>query len=128
VSGLTLSIVAFALVSATGFLWFRRAFAVALPENRTGFVICMIVGVCLGIAGLVQGAGLAGGILSTLAILLGGMFVFTWLISAQKGGSGTLQIGSPLISFSAPDHLGNSFDSNTLDGRPILLKFFRGHW
>ena len=127
-SGLTLSIVAFALVSATGFLWFRRAFAVALPENRTGFVICMIVGVCLGIAGLVQGAGLAGGILSTLAILLGGMFVFTWLISAQKGGSGTLQIGSPLISFSAPDHLGNSFDSNTLDGRPILLKFFRGHW
>ena len=127
-SGLTLSIVAFALVSATGFLWFRRAFAVALPENRTGFVICMIVGLCLGIAGLVQGAGLAGGILSTLAILLGGMFVFTWLISAQKGGSGTLQIGSPLISFSAPDHLGNSFDSNTLDGRPILLKFFRGHW
>ena len=127
-SGLTLSIVAFALVSATGFLWFRRAFAVALPENRTGFVICMIVGVCLGIAGLVQGAGLAGGILSTLAFLLGGMFVFTWLISAQKGGSGTLQIGSPLISFSAPDHLGNSFDSNTLDGRPILLKFFRGHW
>ena len=127
-SGLTLSIVAFALVSATGFLWFRRAFAVALPENRTGFVISMIVGVCLGIAGLVQGAGLAGGILSTLAILLGGMFVFTWLISAQKGGSGTLQIGSPLISFSAPDHLGNSFDSNTLDGRPILLKFFRGHW
>jgi len=128
VNGLYLSILAFAVVFVTGFRWFRLAYAVALPENRAGFVGSMAVGVGLGIAGLTLGSGLAGGIFATLAILLGGLFVFTWLISAQKGGSGNLQIGSPLLAFSAPDHLGNNFDSSTLDGRPILLKFFRGHW
>jgi len=128
VNGLYLSIMGFAIVFATGFRWFRLASAVALPENRLGFVASMAAGVCLAIAGLVQGAGLAGGILSTLAILLGSLFVFTWAISKQKGGSGAFQPGSPLLAFSAPDHLGNTFDSSTLDGRPILLKFFRGHW
>ena len=72
--------------------------------------------------------GLVGGIFATLSILLGGFFVFTWSISKQTGGGGKFQPGLPLLAFSAPDHNGNAFDSSTLDGRPVLLKFFRGHW
>jgi len=127
-NGLYLSILAFAIVFATGFRWFQLNRAVALPENRGGFLTSMLIGAGFGIAGLLQSPGVVGGILSGLAIFLGGMFVFTWSISAQKGGSGTLQPGTPLIAFNAPDHQGNNFDSSTLDGRPILLKFFRGHW
>ena len=127
-NGLYLSIMGFAIVFATGFRWFRLASAVALPENRLGFVASMVTGIGLAIAGLAQGAGPAGGVFSTLSILLGGLFVFTWSISKQKGGSGKFQPGAPMLAFSAPDHLGDTFDSSSLDGRPILLKFFRGHW
>jgi len=126
--GLYLSLVAFALGFATIFRWFQLNRAVALPKNRGGFLACMIVGICLAIAGLMQEPGLIGGIAASLAILLGVFFVFTWTISAQKGGSGTLKPGSKLISFTAPDHLGNNFESSSLEGQPLLLKFFRGHW
>lgn len=127
-NGVYLSILGFAVVFATGFRWFRLVYAVALPSNRIGFLASMTVGICFAIAGIVQGAGLAGGVLSTLAILLGAFFIFTWSISKQVGGSGKFQPGSPLLAFSAPDQEGNTFESSTLDGRPILLKFFRGHW
>jgi cytochrome oxidase Cu insertion factor (SCO1/SenC/PrrC family) len=123
-----LSVLGFAIVFATGFRWFRLVYAVALPKNRIGFLASMAIGICFAVAGLWQGAGLVGGIFATLSILLGGFFVFTWSISKQIGGSGKFQPGLPLLAFSAPDHSGNTFDSSTLDGRPVLLKFFRGHW
>jgi hypothetical protein len=127
-SGLYLGILAFAIVFATGFRWFQLVYAVALPKNRGGFVASMLVGMGCAVAALLQSPDPAGVTLSGLAIVLGGFFVFTWVISAQKGGSGALQPGAPLLRFSAPDHRGNMFDSSALDGRPILLKFFRGHW
>ena len=126
--GMYLGVLAFSIVFATGFYWFRLVSAVSLPKNRVGFLACMLIGAALGIVALLQGTGILNGILSVLAILLGGMFLFTSLISAQKGGSEHLTPGAPLLSFTAPDHLGNIFDSSTLDGRPVLLKFFRGHW
>ena len=127
-SGIYFSILAFSIVFTTALLWFRLLRAVSLPRNRGGFVASMLIGVGLAVTGLVQGSGLAVATLSGLSILLGGMFIALVLISKQIGGSGTLQPGSPLMAFSAPDHLGNNFASSSLDGRPILLKFFRGHW
>lgn len=121
-------ILAFSIVFATGFYWFRLVYTVALPKNRTGFLVSMLTGTVVGAVALMHGSGIINGIFSVLSILLGGVFVFTWLISAQKGGSEHLTPGAPLLSFSAPDHLGVTFDSSTLDGRPVLLKFFRGHW
>lgn len=126
--GSYISILAFSIVVATGIVWFRRAFAVALPANRSRFVASMVLGLCLGIAALILGAGVTGGVLSTLAILLAGIFIFTFLISAQKGGSEHLQPGSALLSFNSIDHLGDIFSSDSLDGKAVLLKFFRGHW
>ncbi len=37
-------------------------------------------------------------------------------------------VGDPYIDFTAPDADGNAFTLSSLDGTPILLKFFRGHW
>lgn len=126
--GLHLSILAFAIVLATGVRWFQLVYAVALPRNRGAFLASMLLGVACAIAGLLQSPGIVGAILASLAIFLGSFFLFTWTISAQKGSSDALQPGQQLLHFSAPDHMGEVFDSNTLDGRPILLKFFRGHW
>ena len=127
-SGIYLSILAFAVAAGTAFIWFRLLSAVALPKNRTGFVLCMVTAICLAVGGLVTGSGAWVVILSSISMVLGGLFLSLVLISGQKGGSGNLQLGSPLLSFSAPDQLGDTFDSSSLDGRPILLKFFRGHW
>jgi hypothetical protein len=127
-SGLYLSLLAFALTFATIFRWFQLVRAVSLPKNRGIFLACMIVGVCLAVAGLMQEPGMIGVVSANLALLLGIFFLFTFSISTQKGGSGNLKIGSKLLSFAAPDHLGNNFESATLEGQPVLLKFFRGHW
>ena len=127
-NGLTLSILAFGIVFATGFRWFQLIAAVALPRNRGLLVASMLAGVACAIAARLQSPGVLGVIFSSRAILLGGFFVIFWAISAQKGGTGALQTGEPLLHFSAPDQLGNTFDSGTLDGRPILLKLFRGQW
>jgi hypothetical protein len=127
-TGLYLSLFAFALVFATGLRWFVLVYAVALPKNRAGFIVSMIVGAGLGVAAFVQGVNVLGGLLAGLAVFLGLMFVFTSSISAQKGGSGKLQPGAKMPSFTAPDHEGKHFEIASLDGRPILLKFFRGHW
>ena len=127
-SGFHLSLLAFVLVFATGFRWFQLVYAVAIPKNRLGFLLCMLLGAGLAVAALVQGARVFGSVLASLAAFIGVFFVFTWSISAQKGGAGTLQKGSKLQTFRAIDHSGNIFDSASLEGSPVLLKFFRGHW
>lgn len=123
-----LAIAAFLLVLATGTYWFRLVYAVRLPANRAGFLLSMLTGIALGVASLTQHPGLPSAVLASVAVALAGMFVLTWAISAQKGGPGRLIPGTPLPAFSAPDHLGNVFDSKVLAGKPVLLKFFRGHW
>jgi cytochrome oxidase Cu insertion factor (SCO1/SenC/PrrC family) len=127
-SGFLLACLALGLVVVTGIIWFRSAYAVTLPTNRIAYVIAMGTGAVLAVFALADNPGLVGGTFAVLAALLGCFFLFTVAISEQKGGAGNLVIGSPMPAFSARDHLGNPFDSSTLDGRPVLLKFFRGHW
>jgi hypothetical protein len=127
-TGTLLGIIALGCNLGTGFIWFRRNNAVAIPEDRTFFVLAMSLGFCLGIAAVALGPGVGGGVAAGLAILLGGMFLFTVLIGDQKGGAGEFRVGQPVPDFSAPDENGEPFELASLAGRPVLLKFFRGHW
>ena len=128
VSGVPLAFAAFVCVLATGVLWFRRAVAVKLPENRSGFVVAMAAGVLLAFAAFFQGAGGLGGVPAGLAMLGGSFFLLTVSISRQKGGSGALQVGLPVPDVTAPDENGKPFKLSSLSGQPVLLKVFRGHW
>jgi len=40
-TGTTSAVLALAIALTTGTVWFRRALAVNLPRNRTGFVVAM---------------------------------------------------------------------------------------
>ena len=82
--GMYLGVLAFSIVFATGFYWFRLVAAVSLPKNRVGFLACMLIGATLGIVALLQGTDILNGVLSVLAILLGAMFLFTWLIARRR--------------------------------------------
>jgi hypothetical protein len=123
-----LAFLALITVGVSGVRWFRVAAAVRLPEDRSRFVGAWLGGVGLGIAALLAGAGgiVAGA--AVLAILGGGFLLFTVAISRQRVGPEAVVVGAKLPQFRATDEHGQAFELSTLSGRPILMKFFRGHW
>ena len=50
------------------------------------------------------------------------------LQSRQQPNRPAVAVGEPMLLFSAPDENGVDFDLSSLNGKPYLLKFFRGHW
>ena len=127
-SGTVLGLVAFAFSVSAGILWFQRMNRVAIPANRSAFLAVMWVGLTLGVLALARGAGWIGGAAAVLSIFAAALFTLTVLIGGQKGGSGALQVGQPIPDFTAPDENGEPFQLSSLAGRPVLMKFFRGHW
>jgi len=126
-SGTVLGIAAILLVAGTSAVWFRRMADVRIPENRTTFVAGWAGGVLLGVATFAQGTGWLGGIPAALAIALGGLFTALIAVSGQKA-AGSVAIGTPLPDLTALDEHGAAFELSSLAGKPVLLKFFRGHW
>jgi hypothetical protein len=114
---------------ATAALWFRFAYQVRIPENRGAFVAAWLAAAGLGVIALMRGiSGPVGTIPAILAIVLGIFLTFTFLISRQKASAEGLTLGAPLTHFEAHDENEEVFDLASLAGRPVLLKFFRGHW
>ena len=62
------------------------------------------------------------------AVALAALFLYLTSTGAQKVSGATIDVGDKLPSFTAPDENGNTFDSASLSGSRVLLKFFRGHW
>ena len=127
-SATALGLLALGAIFATGTIWFRSAMALRLPKNRAAFVGAMAAGVVLAVAALASGPGWIGGIAASLAMLLGGFFLFTVSISRQRLGGGGIAVGARLPDFSAPDEDGKLVELAGLSGKPLLVKFFRGHW
>lgn len=64
---------------------------------------------------------------STAAIASGG---FLWLLSQAPTPDQKikLEVGNPLLPFTATDSEGNPFDSASLADQRVLFKFYRGAW
>ena len=123
-----LAFLALLLAVGSAIFWFRLALSVRLPENRTGFILVWASSALLGVVALAQGPGWIGGIPAGLAIALGIFFLFTVMISPQQVAPDAVAVGEVLRDFSALDENGESFELASTAGRPVLLKFFRGHW
>lgn len=123
-----LGIVALLGVVGSGVLWLRAASAVRLPANRFGFVAAWLGAGAIGIAAIVQGPGWIGGVPAVLSIIGASFFLFTVAISRQRVNADSISVGATLPRFSAIDEYGEPFDSSSLAGHPVLIKFFRGHW
>jgi len=82
-----------------------------------------------------------------IAAVIGGVFVlaFAYLVleyapfmatvrtpfdsrPAAAGDIGAVRVGDRYLDFTAKDSNGNAFTLSSLDGKPVLLKFFRAHW
>jgi len=108
--------------------WIGALKRVEIPENRSGFVAMWALAAGLGVAALLGEPGWRGGGPATLG-LLGSCFVlFTVAIGTQRVGEDAIQVGDPIPAFTATDEHGELFDSASLAGQPVLIKFFRAHW
>ncbi len=123
-----LGILAFLMLAGSMAIWFRKIQTVQIPENRGAFVASWAIAGLLGVTALVQGVGWIGGIPAGIAAVVGIFFTLLFLISTQKVGSDAIQVGARLPTFNALDEHGETFESSSIAGKPVLLKFFRGHW
>ena len=116
------------VIVASSVEWFRRARAVALVGSRAPFVAAWALGAGAGIVALTGSPGLLGGFAAGLAAFAGLLFLGLVAISPQEVAPDAVKVGDRLRDFSAPDEHGERFALSGIEGRPILLKFFRGHW
>jgi hypothetical protein len=126
--GTSLGLLAFAVAAVTVTLWFRLIDQVDIPENRTAFVVSFLTAAGLGVGSFVARTRWFGGVPAVLAILIGSFLAFTVAISRQEVAPNGIQVGQTIPHFAALDDRGQRFDSQSLDGQVVLMKFFRGHW
>jgi hypothetical protein len=116
------------VAAASTCLWILALKRVAIPQNRGGFVAAWLVATGLGVAALAGDPGWLGGIPASLAVIASTFFLLTIAIGGQRVGEDAIRVGDTIPRFSATDEHGQTFDSATLAGHRVLIKFFRGHW
>ncbi len=109
-------------------LWMRAVRNVSLPENRSGYLIALVLAGVLGALALSQSPGWLVGVPAVFPIVIALFFSLTFAIGGQFVGPDAIAVGATLPTFTAIDENGETFDSSSLAGNPVLIKFFRGHW
>ncbi len=127
-TGTKLAIVGLVLALGCMALWSYHIRQVDIPENRALFVGLFLIAAALGVAAFVKGTSWRGGLAAAPAIFIGLFVPFTVVISSQAVTATAVAVGDTLPSFSAPDENGELFDSASLHGHIVLIKFFRAHW
>lgn len=127
-NALTVSLVAIVISLITTGAWARAAYRVAIPDNRTVFLLFWTLSAALGVASFYT-AGITGAsqALGGVAAVLGLSMLMLYSLGGQRAEH-PISVGDQTPSFSALNDTGQHFDSASLSGSPVLLKFFRGHW
>ena len=109
--------------------WFYLAAEVSLPTDRTGFVIVFLAAAAMGIYALIKRTSWLGAIPAVFAIVVGAFLPFTVSISTQiVERDSVIEVGDAMPQFTSIDGKGQAFDSSSLKGHLVLIKFFRAHW
>jgi cytochrome oxidase Cu insertion factor (SCO1/SenC/PrrC family) len=128
VSATGLALVALALMVGGWATWWRRIQRVDVPLRPWAHYAVMAASLLLALAALSAGTGLAAGAAALVALLGSGMFLGLHLISRMPDRPTTVRVGDAAPDFTDLDAEGAPFRLSELRGRPVLLKFFRGHW
>lgn len=120
-----IGLIGFVIVVAAAARWFWRAWNVDLPKTPRTFQSLLLIGLICGAVSLYMGfddvfAGWAIGV----AVVL----IFLTATGAQRVDGEMIEVGDKVPAFSGVDDQGDAFDSASMNGSPVLLKFFRGHW
>lgn len=128
-TGTKLGFAALLLAVGTTVLWFGMTHTVGLPESRAPFVVAWIGALVLGVFAFFRGTSIPGALPPLLGMLVSGFLLFTVYISPQALDTArSIKVGDTIPHFTAPDGHGETFDSASLNGHLVLIKFFRAHW
>lgn len=128
-AGTKIGLFAAVLAASTAWYWFQLTRQVALPEDRTGFVVAFLSCVFLGVMAFVKRTSWLGAIPPVFAIVVGLFLPATMMISEQVVARDVaIDVGETMPRFKSVDDRGAQFDSRSLNGHLVLIKFFRAHW
>lgn len=104
-----------------------------VPVRPVGHVLLQLLGIGLAVGGLVtslQADGLSVGVVvpAAIALMMGPLFLVLLALSKTPDNEIQIEVGKPLLPFSAKTSDGSAFDTSAFEGKRILLKFFRGGW
>lgn len=128
-SGTKIGLLAAVIAALTAGYWFRLTSEVSIPADRTGFVLLFLGCVALGVLAFVKRTSWWGVLPPLFAIAVGLFFPFTMMISEQVvARDSAIEVGDTIPRFVSVDDSGTDFDSRSLNGHLVLIKFFRAHW
>ena len=127
-TGLLLALGAASAMTGALALWFRWIQQLALEGRRRIAYAILACALALAVASFAVGVGLAGGLLAGATLVVGALWIALGALAGQSRQAPAVTVGAPAPDFTAPDHEGQPFRLSSLRGRPVLLKFFRGHW
>ncbi|HEU4431541.1 MAG TPA: hypothetical protein VFT98_22460 [Myxococcota bacterium] len=127
-NGTLLGFASLALGLASSLVFVQRMRRVALAGRRTAHELAWAAALGLGIAAFALGPGWLGGIAAGAGAASGGIMLLLRSRSAQARNAAAVGVGGRILDFTAPDENGAAFTLSSLAGKPLLLKFFRGHW
>ena len=123
-----LILVALGIALGTAAAFWLQIKALRVPQSRVVHQGLMVLGIALALTGFVRDPGPLGAIAASLAILVGGFFLYTTLKSRLPERRPSAGVGQPAPAFTARAADGKDFTLSSLKGRTVLLKFFRGFW
>jgi hypothetical protein len=127
-NGPLLGFASLALALASSLAFVRRMRRVALASGRRPHELAWAAALGLGIAAFAVAPGWLGGIAAAVGSAISAVMLLLRSRSAQARKAAAVAVGGRIIDFTAPDENGAPFTLSSLAGKPVLLKFFRGHW
>lgn len=127
-TGLSLALVGLMLMVVVGTRWLSLTRQVRLPADARPYVVGSLTIAALGVAALLAGPGILGGMLAVVDVLGGLAFPVLYAFSGQSRTPPAVTVGGAIIDFTATDDEDRPFALAALRDAPVLLKFFRGHW
>ena len=127
-SGLPLAFLALIAALSGVALFVKLVREVKVDEKRWLTNTLLASGAVLAIVALTREPGVVGGVVAGVVLVVAAAFFGLLALAGQSEQEPAIRVGEPFLDFTAPDHNGEPFTLSSLAGKPILMKFFRGHW
>jgi hypothetical protein len=127
-NGVRLGFFAALTVLSAWALYWPRIKAHRVPRQPIVYQAAMTAGAILAVLALGSSPGVVGALLAAIALVGAGFFLFSSMTSAMPRKAPAVAVGDRYLDFIAADADGGDFALSSLEGRPFLLKFYRGHW
>jgi hypothetical protein len=123
-----LAVLGFGLFSAAGLQWLRLIRDVRVQEGRAAVIGAVGLSLVLAVVALRGELHVAAAVAAGTTAAGSAIMLLLVAFAGQSRRVAAVHVGGPILPFTAPDAEGRLFDLASMDGRPYLLKFFRGHW